>query len=31
LKAGAKRAEMDKALRGHALGEVQYMGRYERK
>ena len=31
LKAGAKRAEMDKALRGHVLGEVQYVGRYERK
>jgi hypothetical protein len=31
LKAGAKRAEIDRALRGHVLGEVQYMGRYERK
>jgi len=31
LKAGAKRAEMDRALRGHVLGGVQYVGRYERK
>ena len=31
LKAGAKRAEIDRALRGHVLGEAQYMGRYERK
>jgi Raf kinase inhibitor-like YbhB/YbcL family protein len=31
LKAGAKRAEIDLALRGHVLGEVQHMGRYERK
>jgi len=31
LKAGAKRAELDRALRGHVLGEVQHMGRYERK
>jgi len=31
LKAGAKRAEIDRALRGQVLGEVQYVGRYERK
>lgn len=31
LKPGAKRAELDKTLRGHILGEAQYMGRYERK
>jgi Raf kinase inhibitor-like YbhB/YbcL family protein len=31
LKAGAKRAELDRALRGHVLAEAQYMGRYERK
>jgi hypothetical protein len=29
--AGAKRAAMDKALRGHILAEAQYMGRYERR
>ena len=31
LKQGAKRANLDKALRGHILAEAQYMGRYERK
>lgn len=31
LKAGANRAELDRALAGHILAEVQYMGRYERK
>ena len=31
LKAGAKRAELDRALKGHVLAEAQYMGRYERK
>src|SRR5713101_7877680 len=31
LKAGAKRAELDRALKGHVLAETQYMGRYERK
>jgi Raf kinase inhibitor-like YbhB/YbcL family protein len=31
LKAGAKRAELDRALRGHVLAEAQYIGRYERK
>lgn len=31
LKAGAKRAELDRALKGHILAEAQYMGRYERK
>ena len=28
---GAKRSEIDRALRGHVLAEAQYMGRYERK
>ena len=31
LRAGAKRAELDKALSGRILAEVRYMGRYERK
>jgi Raf kinase inhibitor-like YbhB/YbcL family protein len=31
LKAGAKRAEIDRALRGHVLAEAQYLGRYERR
>jgi len=31
LKAGAKRAEIDRAMRGHILAETQYMGRYERR
>lgn len=31
LKSGAKRAEIDKALRGHILAETQCMGRYERR
>ena len=31
LKAGANRSQLDRALAGHVLGEVQYMGRYERK
>ena len=31
LKAGAKRAELDLALKSHVLGEAEYMGRYERK
>ena len=31
LKAGAKRAELDKAFKGHVLAEAKYMGRYERK
>ncbi len=31
LKRGAKRAELDKALKGKVLGEAEYMGRYERK
>ena len=31
LKAGAKRADLDRALKGHMLAEAQYMGRYERK
>lgn len=31
LKAGAKRSDLDRVLRGHVLAEAQYMGRYERK
>jgi Raf kinase inhibitor-like YbhB/YbcL family protein len=31
LPPGAKRAEIDKAMRGHILGEAQYMGMYERR
>ncbi|HLM99929.1 MAG TPA: YbhB/YbcL family Raf kinase inhibitor-like protein [Bryobacteraceae bacterium] len=31
LKAGAKRSDLDRALRGHVLAEAEYMGRYERK
>jgi Raf kinase inhibitor-like YbhB/YbcL family protein len=31
VKAGVKRAELDKALKGRVLAEAQYMGRYERK
>lgn len=31
LKAGARRAELDRSLRGHILAEAQYMGRYERR
>ena len=31
LPAGARRAQIDKALRGHILTEAQYMGRYERR
>ena len=31
LKAGAKRSDLDRAVRGHVLAEVQYMGRYERR
>jgi Raf kinase inhibitor-like YbhB/YbcL family protein len=31
LRAGAKRANLDRALRGHVLAQAQYMGRYERK
>lgn len=31
LPAGAKRADIDKAVRGHILAEAQYMGRYERR
>jgi Raf kinase inhibitor-like YbhB/YbcL family protein len=28
---GAKRAELDSALKGHVLAEAPYMGRYERR
>ena len=31
LKAGAKRADLDLALKSHVLGEAQCIGRYERK
>jgi Raf kinase inhibitor-like YbhB/YbcL family protein len=31
LRAGARRADLDRALRGHILAQAQYMGRYERK
>jgi len=31
LRAGAKRAELDRALKGHVLAEARHMGRYERR
>lgn len=31
LRAGARRADLDRALRGHVLAQAEYMGRYERK
>jgi len=31
LKKGARRPDLDRALKGHVIGEAQYMGRYERK
>ena len=31
LAEGARRAQLDAALRGHVLDEAQYMGRYERR
>jgi len=31
LPAGARRAQIDKAVKGHILAEAQYMGRYERR
>jgi Raf kinase inhibitor-like YbhB/YbcL family protein len=31
LKPGAKRAEIDRAIKGHILAEAQFMGKYERK
>jgi Raf kinase inhibitor-like YbhB/YbcL family protein len=31
LAEGAKRADLDRALKGHVLAEAQYMGKYERK
>ncbi len=31
LHRGAKRADLDKALKGHVLAEAQCMGRYERR
>ncbi len=30
-RAGAKRADLDRALKGHVLAETEYMGRYERR
>jgi Raf kinase inhibitor-like YbhB/YbcL family protein len=30
LPAGARRVDIDKAIKGHTLAESQYMGRYER-
>jgi Raf kinase inhibitor-like YbhB/YbcL family protein len=31
LRKGAQRAELDRALKRHVIGEAQYMGRFERK
>jgi len=31
LKAGARRTELDRALKGHVLSEARYMGKYERR
>jgi Raf kinase inhibitor-like YbhB/YbcL family protein len=31
LPAGVKRAELDRALKGHVLAEAEYMGRFERR
>lgn len=31
LSSGARRAALDRALKGHILAEASYMGRYERK
>ncbi|MGC8792344.1 MAG: YbhB/YbcL family Raf kinase inhibitor-like protein [Bryobacteraceae bacterium] len=31
LPEGSRRAELDRALKGHVLAEAQYMGRYERR
>ncbi|HVX66434.1 MAG TPA: YbhB/YbcL family Raf kinase inhibitor-like protein [Bryobacteraceae bacterium] len=31
LRAGAKRADVDRALSGHVLARAEYMGRYERR
>jgi Raf kinase inhibitor-like YbhB/YbcL family protein len=31
LKKGAKRQDLDRAMRSHVLSEAQHMGRYERK
>lgn len=31
LPAGARRRDIDTAMRGHVLAEAQYMGRYERR
>jgi Raf kinase inhibitor-like YbhB/YbcL family protein len=31
LPAGVKRAELDRALKGHVLAQAEYMGRFERR
>ncbi len=31
LKPGARRAELDRALKGHVLAEARYLGKYERR
>ncbi len=31
LRAGSKRADLDRAIKGHILAQAEYMGRYERK
>jgi Raf kinase inhibitor-like YbhB/YbcL family protein len=31
LKTGSKRAALDGAIKGHVLGQAEYMGRYERR
>jgi len=31
LKKGASRAELDRAIHGHIVGQAEYMGRFERK
>lgn len=31
LKGGAKRADLDRAMKGHVLAQAEYVGRYERK
>ncbi len=31
LKAGARRDDLDRALKGHVLAEASYMGRYQRR
>jgi Raf kinase inhibitor-like YbhB/YbcL family protein len=31
LRAGSRREELDRAIKGHVLAEASYMGRYERR